>query len=215
MQSIGCMSDTHGQHWKVNTPVWVDIMIHAGDITMMGEMSVVEDFLDWYSKLPYTHKILIAGNHDFSFERDNYQRPQVEELLKLYPDITYLEDSGIEIEGLKIWGTPYVPNLLRWAFSEYDADLQKVYDKIPHDTNILVSHGPSYGILDQVSNTNESVGSTTLARKLPNLRDLKLHVFGHIHEAHGYKKEGDTLFMNASMVDRYYHLSNHVQIYNL
>ncbi|MEA3295811.1 MAG: metallophosphoesterase [Patescibacteria group bacterium] len=107
MNKIVIISDTHGMHKgldnKFDLPP-ADFVIHCGDITGSGKEHVVKEFLDWYSKLDqYKYKIFIAGNHDRLFEDD---RMIAKELLSKYPNVIYLEDSGVELKGIKFWGIP-------------------------------------------------------------------------------------------------------------
>lgn len=197
------ISDTHGkhQHWTGKLPDG-DVLIHAGDCTNIGTEYQVVLFLEWFSKQPHKHKIFIAGNHDFFFER---QVDHVGPLLAKYPGIVYLNESGVEIDGVKFWGSPWQPWFHNWAFN-YDPPVAGQYwDKIPFDTDVLITHGPPYLVLDWIPRDRASVdhvGCPTLRERVSKL-NLKLHVFGHIHEAKGVTTRGplDPIFVNASMVD--------------
>ena len=206
MLSVCCISDPHGLHRRIDMPIWADIIICAGDITMTGEISVIEDFLEWFDSLPYTHKVFIAGNHDLTFQS---RWEQVEDLLKQYPNIIYLQDSGCKLLGLKIWGSPYTPWFGNWAFMEPDWMLRPRWDMIPNDTDILITHGPAKYILDKTLRGKDA-GSEELRSRIARLSKLKLHVFGHIHEDHGYLKysKEDTIYVNASVVDLSYKIAN-------
>lgn len=197
---IVCISDTHGQ------PVVVpdgDMVIHAGDVSSEGRVNEVIKFLKWFSGLPHKYKICIAGNHDFLFQRNPLL---IKSLLVDYPGITYLEQSSCEIEGIKIFGSPWTPKFFNWAFMYARQDANDYWEKIPPDTNILITHGPPYGILDLVDNNlndDKHVGCKSLLRKLDDLPDLKLHVFGHIHSGRGELYNGKT-FINAACLDEDY-----------
>ena len=94
---IVCISDTHGFHHGLELPE-ADLIIHAGDISRRGRRNEIMDFLNWYGQLDYQHKVFIAGNHDFFFEKASDS-----EIAAIIPDnVTYLNDSGVEIEGIKI-----------------------------------------------------------------------------------------------------------------
>jgi len=178
------------------------ILIHSGDISYRGELFEVENFLNWFDSIGFRKKIFIPGNHDFIFE----ENPEiVESLLKeKYKSVTYLNDSGIEIDGIKFWGSPVTPRFFDWAFNR-DEDIQNHWDLIPVDTNVLITHGPPYGILDSTIRTQESVGCKYLRDKLYDIHGLNVHVFGHIHEGYGlrrinYGNDGERIvnFINAS-----------------
>ena len=205
---VTCISDTHNKHLHIPTKYLTggDCILHSGDISSRGSRTEVEAFLEWYNELPYTHKILIAGNHDFFFE----QAPEyeIESLLSKYPNITYLNDSGVEIDGVKIWGSPVQPWFHNWAFNRKEEEIVKHWDMIPLDTHILLTHGPIYGYLDK-TRAGESVGCPYLLNKLNELTDLKLFQCGHIHEAYGSFQFADgPLLINASVLNLSYNMAN-------
>ena len=101
-----------------------------------------------------------------------------------------------------------MPNLPNWAFYGDDVSLQEKWDQIPDDTDILVTHGPPNGILDKTGAMfgNMNVGCQKLASQVIYRIKPKLHIFGHIHEAHGtYKPDKDgTEFANVAIMDEVY-----------
>ncbi len=105
-----CIGDTHNKHREINIPNG-DVLIHIGDFTEAGTKHETLDFLEWFSEQPHKHKIFIAGNHDFFMEKSGLPEPQ-----NLPSNIFYLEDVGIEIEGVKFWGSPVTPGDDTWAF---------------------------------------------------------------------------------------------------
>lgn len=208
------ISDTHNQHEFIPTKYIdnadgdIDILIHAGDMSGSGSRAELTKFFDWFSVLPFKHKIVIAGNHDFFFE----QAPQyeIESFLSNYPSVIYLNDSGIEIDGYKIWGSPVTPYFHNWAFNRIGDDIKKHWDLIPSDTNILITHGgpKNIGFLNTTSRDKEDVGCPYLSEKITELSDLKLFIQGHIHEGYGDYKLNDTLYVNASVLNENYNMTN-------
>ena len=191
---IVCISDTHSLHRHIKIPDG-DLLIHAGDVSSRGDMSEIEDFNEWLGTLPHPHKVIIAGNHDFGFER--YPK-QAKALIK---NAKYLNDSKIVIGGLKIWGSPVQPWFYQWAFNrKRGKDIRKHWDMIPTDTDILITHGPPYGILDDTER-GEKVGCADLMDTVQTRVRPRLHVFGHVHEAYGQQQVGGTLFVNAAVVN--------------
>jgi Icc-related predicted phosphoesterase len=194
MLRIVCVSDTHGSHRKTVMPPG-DILIHAGDLTKYGWLEEVEEFNDWLGTLNhlYRYKIVIAGNHDFCFaERPNEARARI-------TNATYLEDTATVVEGIKIYGSPWQPWFGGWAFNlPRGPESAAVWAKIPDDTDILITHGPPEGILDQ-NRRGDCCGCRDLLDRVVGLR-LRLHVFGHIHEAAGQLDIGGTTFVNASTI---------------
>jgi Icc-related predicted phosphoesterase len=203
------ISDTHGQHQNLILPKG-EVIIHAGDVSSMGRENEIAEFLKWFSNLDFEYKIFIAGNHDFYFEREKDTK-----IAQLIPqNVIYLNDSGIEIQGIRIWGSPISPWFYNWAFNRYRGeDIKKHWDKIPQNTDILITHGPVFGILDKTSR-NEHVGCQDLLNKVEEIK-LKFHICGHIHEAYGQVKQHDTAFINASVLDENYNLRNKPVIFDI
>lgn len=196
------ISDTHSYHDQLVLPKG-DMIIHAGDLSKRGSEHEIAAFIAWFEKLDFKYKIFIAGNHDFYFER-----APASSIEKIVPDsIHYLNDSGVEIEGIKIWGSPVQPAFFDWAFNRVRGeDIKKHWDLIPKDTDILVTHGPPYGILDKTIR-GENVGCEELSNFLKTA-PIKINVYGHIHEAYGMRVVNHTKFINASVVNLNYQVVN-------
>lgn len=197
---IVLISDSHSSHDGLQLPPG-DLLIHAGDISTRGRLHEVKAFMDWFGRQSHPHKVMIAGNHDFLAEKD----PGL--FSSLIPEgVTYLNDSGTEVGGLKIWGSPIQPWFYDWAFNrQRGADIKKHWDMIPEDTDILITHGPPHGILDKCE-SGDVVGCEDLMARVLEVNP-KLHVFGHIHEAHGMEQRGKTTFVNASVLNLKYMLA--------
>lgn len=200
MPRIVCISDTHLVHdqTRIEVPDG-DILIHSGDATFRGSEWEVAKFNTWFSALPHKHKIFVAGNHDWLFQTD----PAVAQKL-LSPSITYLEDSMVEVEGIKIWGAPWQPWFYDWAFNlQRGAEIKAKWDLIPEGIDVVVTHGPPKGYGDQVP-SGERVGCEDLLDALKRVK-AKLHVCGHIHLGHGlYKTPEGTIVANSSICDERY-----------
>lgn len=199
---IDCISDTHTKHDKIKLPGG-DILIHSGDCTSSGLLSEALKFLNWFAEQDYSYLILIAGNHDWIFEENPIL--MAEECKNR--NIIYLNDSGCEIEGIKIWGSPVQPWFYSWAFNRArGTEIKKHWDLIPNDTDILVTHGPPNMIRDGVPKGGgfyEHVGCADLAKKILET-SIKLHVFGHIHEGAGHSYIDGRTYVNASSLDGTY-----------
>lgn len=188
-----CISDTHMAHKGFSIPDG-DVLIHAGDATSTGTSDEVARFLAWFASQPHRHKILIAGNHDWLFQRFPDMSDQ---LLAKNPGITYLEDSGTEIEGVKFWGSPWQPWFLDWAFNlpRKGVRLREVWNQIPLDTDVLITHGPPFGIRDQVHG-GEHLGCEEMKIRLAAVKP-HVHIFGHIHDSYGVAQSKTTAYINA------------------
>ncbi len=198
-------SDTHSKHNDIAAFRGGDILFHCGDNTRRGDLKEIEDFAKFMSIQDYLYKIVIAGNHDFCLEDE--RRDSAQDILRNH-GIIYLDDSGIEIDGLKIWGSPIQPEFFNWAFNrKRGEEIKKHWDLIPDDTDILITHGPPLGILDLCA-TGIRVGCEDLLIKVNKLNNLKIHAFGHIHESYGIKTINDVSFVNACSLNEKYSYSN-------
>ncbi len=206
--SITCISDTHTKHLQLNL-TGGNLLICAGDITNMGSYSDLISFLNWFDKQNYTYKIFIAGNHDFYLEDHSTKNIQ-DTIYKLYGDncnIIYLNDNGINLFGLNIWGSPVQPRFFDWAFNrDRGEDIKKHWNLIPDNTDILITHGPPSGILDK-NESGQNTGCKDLLYKIIEINPI-INIFGHIHEGYGYHDNGNTLFLNASVLDSRYNYKN-------
>ncbi len=205
------LSDTHNQHESIpskyisNLDGDIDMVIYAGDMTGSGTRAEITMFFDWFSQLPFIHKIVIPGNHDFFFE----EAPEyaIESFLSEYPGVIYLNDSGVEIDGYKIWGSGITPYFCNWAFNRVGDTIKKHWDLIPSDTNILITHGPIYGYLDKVG--GRSKGCPYLLEKVKEMSELKLFVCGHIHPGYGrVEMKPGPIVINASQLNDDYKMVN-------
>lgn len=190
---VVCFSDTHGHHSKLKDVPDGDILIFAGDYTydQRDEIKQLSRFNKWLGTLPHKHKIMIAGNHDWLFEREHYLATGI------VTNAIYLNDSSTTIGKLKVWGSPVTPAFNNWAFNrQRGSEIKRHWNMIPDDTNILVTHGPSRGVLDW--DARKHLGCDDLAATLCKLHNLKLHVFGHIHSGHGQENNGGVQYVNGA-----------------
>ena len=214
---IVAISDTHNRHKHLTSKGMgdllpeSDLLIHAGDLTGQGLKGEVESILKWFEEIAprYTNGVVfIAGNHDRSFDpkfnlESETEKPLwLQEALSSLPSsVQYLENESIIIDGLKIWGSPITPWFHgdRWAFNKRRGfDIAEVWDRIPVDTDVIVTHGPSAGKLDFTTYDKLYVGCENLRYKIKALKP-KLHIFGHIHEGYGMDYDDDTTYYNASI----------------
>ncbi len=200
-----CIADTHSYHRDVILPDG-DILIHAGDITLTGSIQEFQDFKIWFDKQPHPYKVLIAGNHD----RLLATNPMIGQ--KLFTNVYYLQDSGIEIEGKQFWGSPWTPAFegMREGLTFYtntDDEVKKIWDKVPDKLDVLITHGPPKGFLDKTFD-GRSVGDQILLEKVTRVKP-KFHIFGHIHEGYGIHEDSlGTSFVNCCVVNPRYDVTN-------
>lgn len=200
---IFAISDTHTQHRKVNIPD-CDIFIFAGDGEFRNRIDII-DFNNWLKDINAKYKIVISGNHDFLPERLNK-----EETKKLFTNAIYLEHEYLELEGLKIFGSPYSPQFGNWAFmySRFSLDAKKLWNQIPKNLDLLITHCPPYRILD-LNRKGEHCGCEVLQREIFKKKP-KYHIFGHIHRPNHqtlkYCKIDRVNFYNIGLLDEGYEL---------
>lgn len=205
---ITFISDTHNKHNHLTSKGMGnilgsgDVLVHAGDISSMGKSHEIKNFLDWFSNTDFKYKIFIAGNHDFGFEL-GYEIDQD------YKDkgVIYLQDSEVIIDGVKFYGSPWQPEFYDWAFNLPRGEkLAEKWSKIPGNTDILITHGPVYGLLDYAP-MGGHVGCEMLYQRVFEVKP-KIHVCGHIHSGYGQKSIDGVEFLNASVLDERYEHAN-------
>jgi 3',5'-cyclic AMP phosphodiesterase CpdA len=207
------ISDTHNKHKLLNGDLHGgDIILHAGDISSMGYEHEITEFAKWYDGLDYKHKIFIAGNHDWGFQNNV---DKVNKILDTYKTIKYVQDEMVTIQEedkpeIKIWGSPCQPEFYNWAFNLPIGgwELEQKWNDIPEDVDILITHGPAWGFLDDVEGRRGiHLGCELLTKRIKKIKP-KIHICGHIHTGYGHYFDGDTHYFNASMLNESY-LYNH------
>ncbi|CAH2326126.1 metallophosphoesterase MPPED2 [Pelobates cultripes] len=210
-----CVSDTHSRTDGIQMP-YGDILLHTGDFTELGLPSEVKKFNDWLGSLPYEYKIVIAGNHELTFDKefmadlvkqDYYRFPSVSKLKpedfdnvqSLLTNSIYLQDSEITVKGFRIYGAPWTPWFNGWGFNlPRGQSLLDKWNLIPEGIDILMTHGPPLGFRDWVPKELQRVGCVELLNTVQRRVRPKLHVFGGIHEGYGIMTDGYTTYVNAS-----------------
>ncbi|CAG9821779.1 unnamed protein product [Phaedon cochleariae] len=226
-----CMSDTHSLIRNISFDIPDgDIFIHAGDFTKCGQKQEVIEFNDWLGTLPHKHKIVIAGNHELSFDnrfinmfkkkiesRPDHNEDEVpnygntkdniaeavntEDIRQYLTNCIYLEDKSIELYGIRLYGTPWQPEFGHWAFNLKRGDeCLSKWNKIPNDIDVLITHTPPLGHGD-LACSGVRAGCVELLNTVQQRVMPKYHVFGHIHEGYGVTSDGKIIFINASTCD--------------
>ncbi|XP_002740401.2 metallophosphoesterase domain-containing protein 1-like [Saccoglossus kowalevskii] len=207
-----------------------DVLIHAGDFTNVGRPKEVDEFNEWLGKQPFQYKIVIAGNHELTFDQElvkagtspvwqSYFRStsaaSVANIHEKLTDCIYLLDEHINILGFNIYGSPWQPEFCDWGFNlPRGEQLLQTWNKIPDDTDILITHGPPIGHGDK---TNDSIraGCVELLSTIQQRVKPKYHIFGHIHEGYGISTDGVTTYINASICTFNYRPTNLPIIFDL
>ena len=221
-----CISDTHGLHRSLASYLpEADGIIHAGDFTNVGKMEECISALGWFNALPYKHRIIIAGNHDMFMDPDHADQPSsisaINAILPVAEGFHYLWNSGCEIEGIKFWGSPQQPAFFNWAFNvPRGTPLRLHWENIPEGTDVLITHGPAYGLVDKCPNFADprgpwvSVGCNDLAKKIRRIKP-RVHVCGHVHAGYGHAFLAETLYLNASICTERYAPTNKPLVFDI
>jgi len=190
MPRLVAISDTHNQHKKMLPIPDGDILIHAGDFTVMGRHTNTRKFLQWFASQPHPWKILVAGNHDISFHTEPKFKLDALEQHYLDDNHFYLENEGIRLLDVMFWGSPWTPEFGNWAFGynrEHDK-ATRLWNLIPRNTDVVITHGPPKNILDKCAYNSppypQNAGCAILRHRLEEIKP-KYHLFGHIHEMRG------------------------------
>lgn len=218
---IWTISDTHCEHRMLNLPdpKDIDVVIHAGDAGGHRELSIndaqIRDFLEWFESLPYKYKIYVPGNHDTSIANGFHDFTR-------YPSVILLDHKSIEIEGVKIFGSPYTPSFGHgWAYNVARHKIGVYWDEIPDDIDIVVTHGPPKGILDTTVSRDGSIQKAGCASLLNNIKRTapKYHIFGHFHDESGVLNCGKftpvnskTTYINTCVMNLKYQVVNNGNI---
>lgn len=219
------ISDTHNINYMrqqaLNVPDG-DVLVHCGDATVRGDMEEIGLFANWFSAFPHKHKIFVPGNHDWGFQYA-HERKELGSL----DWCVCLIDSGVMIDGVSFWGSPWQPEFCNWAFNvPRGPELKAHWDLIPADTDVLITHSPPKSVLDGVWRSEyrysraekkqtlrrfkEHVGCADLFQAVKRVNP-KVHAFGHIHSSYGMRSGVHglrTRFINCAMADEGYFFSD-------
>lgn len=222
---IVAMSDSHNAYNKLIIPP-CDILIDTGDYSSKGYKHEVENFYKWLNKQEANHIISVQGNHELGWEANEEEFKKI--ALEKCPAVHLLKNESINIEGINIWGSPYTPYFFNWAYNagrnQKEADFYKkplikdIWDKIPENTDVLLTHGPPYEILDELvyvdgTPKGQFVGCEELLKRIKEVKP-DLHLFGHVHCGHGQKHIDGTSFYNVAVCDEMYRPSNGITVIN-
>ncbi|KAJ5713679.1 uncharacterized protein N7483_010860 [Penicillium malachiteum] len=205
-----CVSDTHAyipSEAGMKLPAG-DVLIHAGDLTNKGSLAELRRTMDWISKADFEIKIIVAGNHDVTLDPEFYAkhgrdfhnsqledpRQCLEIVTNAAPSVIYLQHQAAIINltrgpntSFKIFGSPYSQFEGKWAFGYNNGkDATALWDQIPQDSDIVVTHTPPQSHCDQKP-TGKHVGCNALRQALRRVRP-PLAVCGHVHEGRGYQR---------------------------
>ena len=233
-----CISDTHSKHEWDKCPFAVpdgDVLLHAGDITQVGDAREVAAFCRWFGALPHKRKVLIAGNHDLSLHGETYAQTgalqgvqsadaatkgasAARASVEAMPNCDYLCDSGTSVCGINIWGSPWQPMFPTGPPQAFQLPRgQPLRDKwalIPAGTDMVITHGPPLGHGDGAG-PETHIGCIDLLNELQSRVKPSHHIFGHCHPGYGVSSDGQTLFLNAATCTNKYRPEHRPLVFDL
>ena len=206
IKNILFVSDTHGKHELINIPDNIDCIIHCGDesnsIEPIKNLQESLNFFDWFKSLDIRHKIFVPGNHSIAIEKRLIKPDD-------FPEINFLIHEQMELFGLKIFGSPYTPRFGKWSYMIRREVINRYWEQIPENIDILITHGPPKGILDLTINPDGKYfqcGCNALKKRVEKINPM-IHCFGHIHDEPNIKNFGiycknpdQTKYANCSCV---------------
>lgn len=211
------MSDTHLHHSHIKLESLVksdtkNVLLHCGDFTDNGSVGEISKFVEYLKTIQHYFEamIIICGNHEaiFALQQKEERNSRFQDSIS---NVHYLEDEMLDLDGIKIYGSPWVPNMSKQKGEEHmksidnscfyanDTKLTEKFKQIPDNVQILLTHTPADGILDN------KFGSIVLKQRLKNLQQLRVHCFGHIHMKYGVERnvlegqQNECTFINAAM----------------
>ncbi|XP_022111968.1 metallophosphoesterase MPPED2-like isoform X3 [Acanthaster planci] len=228
-----CISDTFSRTSHMAKIPEGDILIHAGNFSNIGLPREVVAFNAFLGQLPHRHKVVIAGNHEVTFDRQlmteqsshvfmsfatalqEVKQEDWKHIPSLLTNCTYLEDAEVNIMGFRIYGSPWQPEFCDWAFNlPRGQPLLDKWNLIPAGIDVLVTHGPPLGHGD-LTTSKERAGCVELLTTIQRRVKPKYHIFGHIHEGYGVTTDNKTTFINASICTVNYSPSNKPIVFDL
>ena len=214
MISIAGIADTHCKHAEVRPPK-ADILVVSGDFCGYGTLLEITAFNAWLGTLPHKHKIVVAGNHDMWLEGNATMGKQ------LFTNAIYLDCEAVEVMGIKFYGCPWTPAFCYWAFmyERAGAKAERIWAKVPDDTNVIISHGPPIGTglgitVGYNGQPRTDEGCPILRNRIERLPALRATFHGHLHAGFGTAKIGNIVCHNVAVVDDQYDVVRHGLVYN-
>ena len=211
---VAMVSDTHTMFEGLTVPS-CDLLISAGDYSHRGEKESVIRYHRWLDKQPADLVLSVQGNHEV-WVQENWEEA-VSIVHELSDKIHFMSKSTLQYGKKKIFCSAFSPEFNNWAYPfKRGKDAEWHWKGIPANTEILVTHGPPCGILDQITEgLSVPLGCEALRERVKTLKRLKLHVFGHIHGGSGEKLVDGVLYVNAAICNEQYRPVNPVRVVDI
>ncbi|KAK0657999.1 Metallo-dependent phosphatase-like protein [Cercophora newfieldiana] len=205
------LSDTHDDAFPDPASVpKVDVVLHCGDLTMIGGLSNYKKAIANINALDAEVKLVIAGNHDVSLDPkwweanldvddDDPQEPA--KALELFAaertnGLYFLEEGThtftlSENRTFTVYASPYTPEFNGYAFAYQPGEDRfgpGAKEPIPPGVDIVMTHGPpllpSHQYQLDTNRDGMHCGCPMLYAAIRRVKP-RIHCFGHIHEGYG------------------------------
>lgn len=188
------MSDLHARPATVPTG---DTLILAGDIFCGDDGTSLRSDLAWIKSLGFKNALAVLGNHDLVLTHLLKTQQETARSLLMSAGVTLLQDTEMVIEGIRFYGVDW-----RSAAA------------IPAGSDVVVSHCPAKGMVDQQPPGSEHLGDGWLAKQIEVVKP-RLVVSGHFHGGYGRAERDGTIFVNCSLANEARELANKPQVVDL
>lgn len=203
------MSDTHTYLGKILDRLpEADLLIHCGDALSRGSLEEFNRFCKTLNNIykRYDAIFYTAGNHDIHVETFPILCKEI--FQNNVPNGNLLLDEMVNYNGLNIYMSPWTPRFFDWAWMYDRKDGKRTWNKIPDETDILITHGMPYGILDKSGfimgdEVDQHVGCKDLLERIQQINPM-IYAGGHLHHGFGNETINHTLYLNASICDEQY-----------
>ncbi|CAF1168449.1 unnamed protein product [Adineta steineri] len=224
---IACTSDIFDHTTKLSDSCpLADVLIIAGNISRYSKWTDIVRFEKCLNDLPIKYKIVIPGSSDICFNLENLTNEQIKQcerdnikkeltirglkhVSQYLKNVIYLQDMGVEIAGVKFYGSPWVSTNKNAAFFCPRNEIIKKWNYIPRGIDVLITcHGDA-------DYTEDHIGDVDLLGTVACRIGPSFHVFGYSREAFGMSFNGHTYFINAAMCTRSYNPSNDLLVFDV
>ncbi|KAK0708296.1 Metallo-dependent phosphatase-like protein [Lasiosphaeris hirsuta] len=195
------LSDTHDDAFPdpVSLPSRVDVVLHCGDLTMIGGLSNYKKAIANIKVIDAELKLVIAGNHDNLIEDEDDPEEPVQALA------LFTAEKGNGLHFLEEGTHKFT--LSDGRTFRFDPGVEH---PIPEGVDIVMTHGPpllpSQDYMLDINLEGNHYGCPMLYNAIRQARP-KLHCFGHLHEGYGFGslkprawEDGCTVLVNAAVM---------------
>lgn len=182
---------------------WIESADFEAKIVIAGKLAALREV----SSPQRSRQLIITGNHDITLDKEfhsghgphfpGHHLESPDTCIKMFKEsgATYLNHEAKTIRlikedgpktSFKIFGSPFSPVKGLWAFGYQAEAAIALWEQIPLDADVVVTHTPAKGHCDKTGSLS-SAGCDVLRQALLRVRP-RLAVCGHIHEGRGAER---------------------------